>query len=206
MIFRDGFVLSLVLFLLGAGCGASVESSLKDLLDGETDVEDRIDAALNLADERARHASDELIQAMTQDPSPVVRATCARCLARLATDDAETALLEALADDDGLVRWEAVAGLGLIAATGTWETVAKHLLEDDSPDVRRECAKVLSRFQSVGAVSALISALEDREPSVRLHAEIALTRITCRDFGPRAEDWQRWAKGFASRMSDDGGG
>jgi HEAT repeat protein len=167
------------------------------------DGEDRMDAAVALGEARAEKARALLEDRMGKDPWPLVRASCARALLRIGSPQSEPAFLRALEDRESMVRREAVAGVGGLGARGASEKVATMLREDSSADVRRACADVLVLFGATDRIPALIDALEDRDPSVRLHAESALRRLTHRDLGPVASDWREWHAGFLERMKGE---
>jgi len=183
-----------------AGCASSVEDLLQDL-EGE-DPDDRLDAAVELGESgpEAAGAAKALTDRMARDPNPLVRAACARALARIGPKDAAEAFVRALDDKDPLVREEAVLALGRARKADAAEAVASLLAKDPSAEVRRACARVLGSLEAAGRVEALIEALSDRDAAVRFHAQASLQRITCRDLGPAPEDWQAWWKEFRTRM------
>jgi hypothetical protein len=73
------------------------------------------------------------------------------------------------------VRTAAVAALGHLGPRGTGEVLAKLLLNDVAPDVRRESARILPAFRPEGLELQLqIASMGDPDASVRQMARISL--------------------------------
>lgn len=187
---------------LGAGCGQSVEGYLEDL--ASDDPEDRMDAALALADTPSPRVGEALSDRLVKDTSTLVRASCARSLASFEREAVAAPLLGALKDREALVREEAVRSLASVGEREAAGETAVLLLEDESADVRRECAEALGVLGAVDRLGALIDALSDRAAPVRLQARLSLRSLTCRDFGEYAEDWRAWHEDFKKRMGEGG--
>ncbi|MEW4566306.1 PVC-type heme-binding CxxCH protein [Tautonia sp. JC769] len=101
-------------------------------------------------------------------------------------------LKKRLGDEDEMVRLHALWGLGQIARTDSKALVMLSLLDDPSPHVRAQAAKLIgdlfvnppdvpgtrgpsaTRRQQQYAVLSLVERLADEEPRVRLQAAIAL--------------------------------
>ena len=194
---------SLTILLGGLGCSKSVEEYVEQLRKG--DGEERMDAAVVLGERQASAAVAVLEERLAKDDWHLVRATCARALTRIGAPKSAEAFVRALEDKSPTVRWESVLGLGRLGARTEASTIAALLKEDTDPRVRRECAKVLGLFESARHIPDLIGALEDRDATVRLHAELALRRVTLRDLGPYADDWRAWYEDFLVRMERDSG-
>ncbi|MHC4601292.1 MAG: HEAT repeat domain-containing protein [Planctomycetota bacterium] len=195
--------LGMALLLMGAGCAPSIQSYLRDL--ESEDHEDRMDAAVALGERGATNAVPALEDRLAKDEWPLVRATCARALARIGLEGSADAFVRALDDKNETVRWEAVLGLGKLGVKKETERIASLLASEKAPEVRRECAKILGLFGAVDRIPELIGALEDPDATVRLQAERSLQRLTLRDLGPHAEDWRAWHEAFSARMKGDGG-
>ena len=152
------------------------------------------------------------------------RRLAAKELARLADERAIGPLIDALADEDGVVRlaaeeglrkiggpaieplvrtlssesafarYSAVKVLGNLRAAGALERVAERLKDVDA-DVRMRAAWALGEIGGERTIPPLIEALRDEDDNVRTSAAEALKKVTGRDFGPDRDAWDRWRRG-----------
>lgn len=192
-------LLGLAVAAFPAGCAITASNALKGL--ASEDPGDRLDAVVALGAMKEPRAAGPLTDLMAKDSSSLVRASCARALVALGGAEHAEAFVRALDDREALVRLEAVTALGTVDARAASERIASLLGADPDEGVRRECAKALGRLRATDRIPALVSALSDRDSTVRLHAELALGRITCQDLGPHPDDWQRWHAAFLERMN-----
>lgn len=92
-------------------------------------------------------------------------------------DDDVTALVEALAGDEGLARKQ--ARRCLVRQGDRAVALLVEALADDSPIMRTEAAEALLYIASPLAASALVEALDDTEFGVRWLAAEALISLKC---------------------------
>jgi len=132
------------------------------------------DYLIDASDPGIRQASDT---ALVKRMGEVIR------LALRATVDADVAY----------VREEAIRGLKILGDHGAEDAVLARLDIEPSWRVRSEAVEFLGRMGSANAVEALLPILNDADPTLRLKARGALTRIAGRDLGIRERAWKRWA-------------
>lgn len=131
----------------------------------------RARATLRLGETGA--AAKEALQSALRDASGEVRDAAAIALARLGLRNSEQ-FLAALKDPDEGIRASAAKALGLIARDGLPE-LKKLLAADPGVSVRAQAAESIGAFGSdPEGASALIAALKDKSPRVRLSALKAL--------------------------------
>jgi len=110
-----------------------------------------------------------------QDKSPAVRRLTASILAALPDKTAEGALLDALKDENELVRTDVVKALSKTACGSDHALPALiEMLGDRSVNVRDRTAQVLGGFQQIDVVDPLINALKDADWHVRAAAADSL--------------------------------
>jgi HEAT repeat protein len=110
-----------------------------------------------------------------EDDRPNVRRLTASTLAAIGDKSVEDALLDALKDEDILVRTDVVKALGK-SACGTDRALPSliEMLHDPSVNVRDRTALVLGGFEHVDVVDPLINALKDPDWHVRASAADSL--------------------------------
>ncbi len=122
------------------------------------------------------------------DPHQDTRRLSARVLAESDSDLAIAALIEALNDDEALLRSEAANSIGLIAqrtpgnpalmdALGSMVTQ----LTVGDQDQRLGCARALGNLGNLAAILPLTEALKDPLPNVRIQAIEALSKLTAKN-------------------------
>lgn len=129
--------------------------------------EDRIRVAQSLVRQPNVKAIKQLTQLVSEDEDPTVRAVAAVGLGKLRIIKAKEALIDALSDQDSLVRRRAVQGLGRLWGGDAVEPLSLALLEDLDPYVRREAALRLGKIRSEEARDSLTLAESDTEHMVR---------------------------------------
>jgi len=129
---------------------------------------------------------DGLLRDLADDADPRVRVQAIRVLGRR-PGDANTAALRRQAEaEDPAVRSEALAAMGgqpgvpLEQFTGPLRSAA-------SPEVRAAAARALAQRKDHAAAPALLAALEDPDPRVRMAAIQAVNELTIWRTGYEAE-------------------
>jgi hypothetical protein len=143
----------------------------------------RAPAALALAD--AGPGSELALGEALHDPEPLVRLCAALGLGKMRAAWAEGALRRMLSEDDSwMARYGAATALGRIGSPTATTALAAALASDGAWQVRQQAAHALaSRGVSRPAASALVRALQDKEPTVRRAAGAAMAEWNARADG-----------------------
>jgi len=147
------------------------------LRDPQEEVRFAAAKALKAIGAAAQDAAPELIYVL-EDDAPKVRRAAAGAVGWLAPpDEGVPALVPLLADDDTTVRWTVARVLGEYGSHAVPDLVAA--LEHDNPVLRVGAAEVLGEIgpAASGAETALESARDDAEDTVRHAAATALDKI-----------------------------
>jgi hypothetical protein len=75
-------------------------------------------------------------------------------------------------------------------------------LRSENRTTRYNAVSVLGKMKSLGAVEALISALEDESPYVQTNAALALETLTGEKFGKEAPKWREWWERRKNKPTD----
>jgi len=122
------------------------------------DSEERRDALMRLGSMRVVAASRAALPAL-QDLSPIVRATAAKAILSLGTDERVSALTPLLNDKDEFVRREVAYALGLTHSRNATGPLSERLLNDKEDGVRAAAAVSLGEIADEAAVVALVGTL-----------------------------------------------
>lgn len=125
-----------------------------------------------------------------QDPDPSVRCAAVRALARGGNPEYLPALIDALSDPSGQVRWDAAVALDRVRGERAVDPLRERAREDDSADVRAGCARALRHYPQRRVAETLARCLTDSAFKVRYCAHRSLVSLTGRDPGYELEDWQ----------------
>lgn len=133
----------------------------------------------------------ELIE-LLQSPDEVMRADCAYALGQVgeaARDRIGPALLSLLADEENVVRNEAVLALHLQPYPPALESLKQVLYHDPDWVVRASAAEALGNYQHEDLVSALEQVLrnEEEEQEVRAYAALSLGLVADPAFRPQLD-------------------
>ncbi len=128
-------------------------------------------------------------------PDAAMRRAADVALVARMRDTAILALRAGVDDSTAYVREESVRGLKTLGDRGSEGVILARLATESRPRVRSEMAEFLGISRSAEGVAALLPMLDDGDPSLRLKARQALTRIAGRDLGIRRATWTRWAEG-----------
>ncbi len=171
---------------------SGLDPHLKNLHAEESASRERAVQALKDADAAGQEA---LAGALTsQDPQ--ARSKAAWALWRIGPDvkHAVPALLRALADEDGDVRYWAVCALGRLRAGGSALHVLIEVLKDMDEGLLRGALEAL-HDAGAGAVAELLEELESEDPGVRHFAAVAL--------GPLGESASEAVPALVAALRDD---
>ena len=108
------------------------------------------------------------------------------------------ALIEAVAEDDQMIKEGAIFSLGRAACSSesgdkqqAFETLAP-LLHDREEFVRRAAVQSIGCIEDRTVIALLISALQDESSLVTFHAHEGLLRMTGQHFDNNFEQWYEW--------------
>ena len=146
------------------------------------DVEERRDALMRLG---AMHlpAASRAALAGLQDTAPIIRATAAKAILSIGSEESAAQLLPLLNDKDEFVRREAAYALGLTRSRSATNLLGERLLKDKEDGVRAAAGVALGEIADEAAVIALVQSLTSkREKNVFVlrAAATALGRIKSR--------------------------
>ena len=125
---------------------------------GSGDVEDRRDAVMRLGSLRLAAASRAALPAL-QDAEPIVRATAAKAILSIGSEESATSLLPLLNDKDEFVRREVAYALGHAGSRSATAALSDRLLNDKEDGVRAAAAVALGHIADEAAVIALVGTL-----------------------------------------------
>jgi HEAT repeat protein len=126
------------------------------------------------------------------DENLEVRKRVTRILGEIKDPRAVDCLVGALDDKDRNARMLAAASLGEIGKPSVPALIGVLGNKDKPLEVRADAAWALGKIGDPSAVEPLILALGPADTDLRLQASRALGRITSKDFGENAADWQKW--------------
>jgi HEAT repeat protein len=141
-----------------------------------SDVEERRDAVMRLGAMRRAAASRAALPAL-QDSEAIVRATAAKSILSIGSEESVQYLLPLLNDKDEFVRRETAYALGLTHSRSATAALSERLLNDKEDGVRGAAAVALGQIGDEAAVIALVGTLapelsaptnkkQKREPNV----------------------------------------
>ncbi len=141
------------------------------------DREDRLRAVRRLANKPDAAATKYFALLLSEDEDPLIRRIAAIALGKIGGARAEAALTAALEDEDAWVRGRAIQALARKRGHKAVETLAKALMEDPEPTIRRQAALSLGRIFSEEAYQVLDAARFDTDFSVRRAVLAGLARL-----------------------------
>lgn len=130
-----------------------------------------------------------------EEEDPLIRSEIVLTLGALNSESARKSLLAAGKDPNSKVRisvCEAWASIGDEAASNE---LARILSSDTDKDVRFAAAKALGQVGGPHAVSALGTALEDRDPAMQYLAMESLKQTSGQDYGHDVRLWKQYVHG-----------
>lgn len=144
-----------------------------------------------------RELTDQLARQIQIESDPLVREAIIAGAAEFRTPLAQQILVAGLGDDTASVRVECCKALGMRADESTVANLAQSLRGDKDIDVRLAAAEALGKFKSEAAMSALVAALDDRDPALQFVGVQSLKSITGQDYGGDVATWRQVAAGSA---------
>ncbi|HEV2705263.1 MAG TPA: HEAT repeat domain-containing protein [Pyrinomonadaceae bacterium] len=150
-----------------------------------SDTEERREAVQRLG-AMARPESSRAASVALRDASPVVRATAARAVLSLGSNDAATLLVPLLRDKDEFVRREAAFALGLTRSQTATHALAVALVGDKEASVRGAAAVALGQIADPASVPVLSETLGRRIRASGLFARILRRRTEEDEFVRRS--------------------
>ncbi|HKC64899.1 MAG TPA: HEAT repeat domain-containing protein [Pyrinomonadaceae bacterium] len=150
-----------------------------------TETEERRDAVMRLGAmkrvDSARVAANGL-----HDASPIVRATAARAILSLPSDEAAQLLLPLLQDREEFVRQEAAYALGLTRSRAAVAALINILEQDKKDSVRGAAAVALGQIGDESAVIPLTNFLGRRVPASGILNRVRRKKMDENEFVRRA--------------------
>lgn len=119
---------------------------------------------------------EDLIEKLKSGSAPA-RYTAANKIGKSGDAAAADHLIDALDDEDEMVRDNVIFALGELSAVKAAPHLARILRRDKSARVRKSAAKALGMMKAESSVGALCQALRDEDFKVRKSAARALGRI-----------------------------
>jgi len=140
--------------------------------------------------------SQRLADQLKAETSPPMRMELVRTLGELPSESAQTALVQALADENPQVRVVSASALGRRQTAAGLEALGKAIAEDTDLDVRLAAARELGRFRDPAAAQALRPALDDRDAALQGIAMQSLRGITGKhEFANSVPTWRQYLDG-----------
>jgi len=123
-----------------------------------SDVKERRDAVMRLGSMRLAAASRAALPGL-QDAEPIVRATAAKAIISIASEESAGLLVPLLNDKDEFVRRETAYALGHTRSRSATAALSERLLNDKEDGVRGAAAVALGHIADEAAVIALVGTL-----------------------------------------------
>jgi len=133
--------------------------------------------------------------ALAEDPVPTVRSAAVRALGRAGNPEYFKTLVEALGDEDAMVRWDAAVALDSVITPQATQPLAGAALNDPSADVRSSAARALRHYRRADVLETLLLCLEDPQFAVRFRASESLAELTGEKGGTDPRQWRRILSG-----------
>ncbi len=140
-----------------------------------------------------REITDQLARQIQVEPDPLVREAVVKSIAEFRTPMAQQVLEAGLSDADKNVRLACCNALGRRAEAASVAALASTLKTETDIDVRLAAAAALGEIKSPEAISALVVALDDKDPAMQFVGVESLRSITGKDFGPDVQAWRQVA-------------
>jgi HEAT repeat protein len=147
--------------------------------------------------EDQRKLTDQLARQIQIESDPLVRRAIIDAVAEFRTPLAPQIIQAGLNDSNSDVRLACCRALGNRAEPLSVANLATALRDDEDPDVRVAAAEALGKIKSDAAMTALVAALDDRDPALQYVGIESMKSITGKDYGSDLEAWRLVATGGA---------
>lgn len=168
--------------------GATFHTRLEELTSLRKSADD-------LSPQEQVRTSQQLVQALVTDPSPLYRRHVVRTLAALPTPAANEGLRRAIQDSDPSVRIAACEAWASRGGDESLRVLSAVVGSDADLDVRIAATRELAKFKSPATVQALGLALDDPDPALQHRAVQSLKSVSGQDFGNSVPAWRQYVRG-----------
>lgn len=193
--------------LLVAGCvgfiGTTASSFLRQARENQ-DPNVRYQAYARLGWQKSYDTEEQKLEAvrvlsaaLEGEKEPVAtRAIICRSLGQLGLRQARPALLQAVDDDESVVREEACRALGQVGRPEDATALARIMTVDTSGDCRIAAIEGLAALKAPDPriEALLVEGMEHRDPGIRLASVRALQAITGQDLGVDPGPWRKYVQ------------
>jgi HEAT repeat protein len=145
--------------------------------------------------EEQRKLTDQLARQIQIESDPLVRKAIIDAVAEFRTPLAPQILQAGLNDSNADVRLACCRALGPRAEALSVANLATVLRDDEDPDVRVAAAEALGKIKSDAAMTALVVAIDDRDPALQYVGMQSLKSISGKDYGGDVAAWRLLATG-----------
>ena len=151
------------------------------------------------ADQMSPEAAEQLAVQLGpecgREEDPLIRSEIVLTLGALKSATARQSLLAAGKDPDSKVRIAACKAWSAVGDETASSELARILSSDMDSDVRLAAAKGLGKVGGPHAVTALGTALEDRDPAMQFVAMESLKQTSGQDYGKDVRLWKQYVQG-----------
>ncbi len=138
---------------------AKPEAMLLAQLENPTDVIGRLQAIEGLARRKTHRSVEALTAALQHDPFYGVRATAAKALQKIGTDEAFEGLLASRSQDDARVRLAVVENLGRFYREEAGQTMQSIVVSESNPAIAAAALGSLAKYQTPDAAKLIRQSL-----------------------------------------------
>lgn len=139
--------------------------------------------------------TNQLARQIQVEPDPLVREAIIDSIAAFRTPLAAQVLEAGLKDDDRGVRKHCCDAFGKRGDVAGVPVLAKAIKTEQDFDVRMAAVHALGAINSPDAVTALVTALEDRDPAMQFAGVQAMKKVSGKNYGDHVDLWLQYAKG-----------
>ncbi|PHS10680.1 MAG: hypothetical protein COA78_11000 [Blastopirellula sp.] len=139
--------------------------------------------------------SQQLAQQITNETDVLLRIEVAKALGEFDTQTAFAGLKTALHDPEPDVKIAAIRSLANSNNPDSIAEFAELINRETDIDVRIAATKGLGKFNTPTSKQALVAALDDRDPALRLTGVQSLRGMSDTDYGKETQAWRQFALG-----------